>query len=161
MLFKKGVLKNFALFIGKHLWWSLFLIHLQALRPVFPSYLNFIMQLYLKETPAQVFSCEYCKIFKNTYFEEHLRTAASIKNKLNVRNRNARKSRTENKNKKIRFSDIATPHKKWGFPLRISSVNVTKSARNFLLATMHKSSSIIQTLQMFQQIQNQIYLSSS
>ena len=70
------------------------------------------MQLYLKETPAQVFSCEYCKIFKNTYFEEHLRTAASIKNKLNVRNRNARKSRTENKNKKIRFSDIATPHKK-------------------------------------------------
>ena len=30
-----------------------------------------------KETPTQVFSCEYCKIFKNTYFEEHLRTAAS------------------------------------------------------------------------------------
>ena len=26
---------------------------------------------------AQVFSCEYCKIFNNTYFEKHLRTAAS------------------------------------------------------------------------------------
>ena len=26
---------------------------------------------------AQVFSCEYCKIFKNTYFEKHLWTAAS------------------------------------------------------------------------------------
>ena len=25
----------------------------------------------LKETPTQVFSCEYCKIFKNTYFEEN------------------------------------------------------------------------------------------
>ena len=25
----------------------------------------------------QVFSCEYCKIFKNTCFEEHLCTAAS------------------------------------------------------------------------------------
>ena len=70
------------------------------------------MQLYLKETPAQVFSCEYCKIFNNTYFEEHLRTAASIKSKLNVRNRNARKSRTENKNKKKRFLDIATPKDK-------------------------------------------------
>ena len=28
-------------------------------------------------TPAQVFSCEICKIFKNTYFDEHLRTTAS------------------------------------------------------------------------------------
>ena len=25
-----------------------------------------------------VFSCEYCEIFKNTYFEEHLQTAASF-----------------------------------------------------------------------------------
>ena len=25
----------------------------------------------------QVFSCEYCEIFKNIYFEKHLRTAAS------------------------------------------------------------------------------------
>ena len=24
--------------------------------------------------PTQVFTCEMCKIFKNTYFEEHLRT---------------------------------------------------------------------------------------
>ena len=24
-----------------------------------------------KETPTQVFSCEYCDIFKSTYFEEH------------------------------------------------------------------------------------------
>ena len=24
-----------------------------------------------------MFSCGYCEIFKNTYFEEHLRTAAS------------------------------------------------------------------------------------
>ena len=28
--------------------------------------------------PTQVFSCEYCKIFRNTYFEEHLRMAASV-----------------------------------------------------------------------------------
>ena len=45
--------------------WSLFL---KSCRPSG-------LQLYLKETPAQVFSCEYCQIFKNTYFEEPLRTA--------------------------------------------------------------------------------------
>ena len=32
---------------------------------------------------AAVFSCEYCQIFKNAYFEEHLQTAASgIKNAI-------------------------------------------------------------------------------
>ena len=30
-----------------------------------------------KETPTQVFSCEISEIFKNTYFEEHLRTTTS------------------------------------------------------------------------------------
>ena len=40
---------------------------------------NFIkMQLYQKESPTQVFSCEICEISKNTYFEEHLRTAAFV-----------------------------------------------------------------------------------
>ena len=31
----------------------------------------------LKETPTQVFSREYCKIFMNANFEKHLRRAAS------------------------------------------------------------------------------------
>ena len=35
------------------------------------------LQLYLKETPTQVFSCETCEIFKNTHFEEHPRAVAS------------------------------------------------------------------------------------
>ena len=34
---------------------------------------NFI----LKKTPTEVFSCEICEIFKNIYFEEHLRTTTS------------------------------------------------------------------------------------
>ena len=38
---------------------------------VFPG-----LQLYQKETPTQLFSGEYCEIFKNTYFEEHLQTVA-------------------------------------------------------------------------------------
>ena len=53
----KGALKNFANFAEKHLCQSLFLIKC-----------NFIQ----KETPAQVFSCEYCEIFRNTVFIEHL-----------------------------------------------------------------------------------------
>ena len=31
--------------------------------------MNFIR----KETPTQLFFCEYCEIFKSTYFEESLR----------------------------------------------------------------------------------------
>ena len=49
--------------------------------PVFGSFL----------IKLQVFPCEYCKIFKNIYFEEHLQTAASKncsgnldKNKLRI-----------------------------------------------------------------------------
>ena len=38
-----------------------------------PEACNFIE----KETLAQVFPCEFCEIFKNTYFEEYLWTAAS------------------------------------------------------------------------------------
>ena len=38
------------------------------------------LQLYQKETPVQVFSCEICEIFKNSYFEELLRKIASVIN---------------------------------------------------------------------------------
>ena len=62
---KKPVLKNLAIFTGKHLCWSHFLIKMLAFSPV----------TLLKETPTEVFSCEYCKKFKNTCFEKHLRAA--------------------------------------------------------------------------------------
>ena len=48
---KKGVLRNFTKFTGKHLRQSLF-------------FNNFIK----KETLAQAFSCEFCGISKNTFF---------------------------------------------------------------------------------------------
>ena len=38
---------------------------------------NTWMQLYFKETPAPAFSSEFCKIFRNTYFVEHLLTVTS------------------------------------------------------------------------------------
>ena len=31
------------------------------------------LQIYWKETLAQVFFCEFCKVFKKTFFTEHLR----------------------------------------------------------------------------------------
>ena len=48
MFCKKGALRNFAKFTGKHLYQGLFLIK--------------------KETQTQVFSCEFCEISKNTFF---------------------------------------------------------------------------------------------
>ena len=57
MFFKKGALKSFAIFTGKCLCWSLFLIKLQAY--------NFIK----KEIPTQEFSYEYCKIFKKVLYK--------------------------------------------------------------------------------------------
>ena len=59
----KKVVKNFANFTKKHLWWSLFLTKLQA----------FSLQVISKETSTQAFSCEGCKTFKNTYFEAILK----------------------------------------------------------------------------------------
>ena len=38
----------------------------------------FDLQFYLKKTPAHDFSYEIYKIFKNTYFVEHLRTTAFV-----------------------------------------------------------------------------------
>ena len=48
--------------------WSLFLIKLQALACNFTK----------KETIAQVFFCDFCEIFKNTFFTDHLRANALL-----------------------------------------------------------------------------------
>ena len=63
---KSSLIKNFAIFTGKYLCWSPFLIK------------NFKTTL-LRKTPTEMFSFEHTQILKITYFEEHLRTAASIR----------------------------------------------------------------------------------
>ena len=60
----KGVLKNFTKLTGKHLCQSLFF--------------NKVATFSKKETLAQVLSCKFCEIFKNTFFIEHFRTTASV-----------------------------------------------------------------------------------
>ena len=65
---KKGTLKNFTIFTGKHLFWDIFLLKLQACRPA----------TLLKRDSNTVFSREFCEIFKKTYLGEHLRTTASV-----------------------------------------------------------------------------------
>ena len=68
MFCKKGVLKNFVKFTGKHLCQSLF----------FSSACSFIE----KETLAQVFSCELCEIFlyKHFFYRTHTVTAFEMIN---------------------------------------------------------------------------------
>ena len=61
VFYKKGILKNFAKFTEKDLRQSLFFNKVAGY--------SFIK----KETIAQMFSCEFCEIFKNTFFTEHLR----------------------------------------------------------------------------------------
>ena len=56
---KKCVLRNFIKFTGKHLCQSLFFNEVKGLRPV----------TLLKETLAQVFSCEFHGISKNTFLQ--------------------------------------------------------------------------------------------
>ena len=62
---KKGVLRNFTKFTGKHLRQSLFFNKIVSC--------NFIK----KETLAQVISCEFCEISKSTFFTEQFWTTAS------------------------------------------------------------------------------------
>ena len=44
---------------------------------IYEFFMKKAVQLYWKNSPKQMFSSEYCKIFKNTYFEEHLLKATS------------------------------------------------------------------------------------
>ena len=62
--YKKAILKYFAISIRKHLCWILFLTKLQAWR----------LATLLKRDSRyfRVFSCEYCKTFKNSYFEDNI-----------------------------------------------------------------------------------------
>ena len=64
---KKGVLRNFTEFTGKHLCQSLFFNKVAFLR---------LATLLEKETLAQVFFCKFCEVSKNTFFTEHVRTTA-------------------------------------------------------------------------------------
>ena len=71
----KVVLKHFAIFIGKHLCWDISLI-------------KFIVVKFI------VFSCEYCKIFRDIFFVEYLWTALwtfSYRNKIHNSNKPHRK----------------------------------------------------------------------
>ena len=60
-VYKIDVLKKFANFTKKFQWWS-----------------HFLKVSRNKETPAQVFSCEFCEAFKSTIFTEHLRYEVGV-----------------------------------------------------------------------------------
>ena len=70
VFFKKSVMRNFAEFTRNICAGNPFLIKLNY---------NFIKNKSL----AQVFSCEFCEICKNTFFAEHDRATASDYNSIN------------------------------------------------------------------------------
>ena len=69
VFYKKGVLRNFAKFTGKHLRQSLFFTKICRYEAS-----NFIKN----ETLAQTFSYRFCEISKNTFFTEHRQATASV-----------------------------------------------------------------------------------
>ena len=66
MFCKKSVLKNFGKFAEKNA-----SVGFSSLK--LPEDCNSIK----KETPAQIFSYQFCEVFKSTYFAEYLQIAAS------------------------------------------------------------------------------------
>ena len=54
---QEAVLENLAILTGKQLWWSPFHNKVAAFKPA----------TLLQKTPTQVFSCESCENFKNTF----------------------------------------------------------------------------------------------
>ena len=72
---KKGVLRNFANSQENTCVKVAFLIKLAC-------------NLIKKENLAQVFSCEFCEVFKNTLFIEHLRVTASEQGQYGAGNSN-------------------------------------------------------------------------
>ena len=68
---KKGGLRNLTKFTGKQLCQSAFLNEVAGLIPATLS------KNIKRDTLAQVLSCVFCEISKNTFFTEHLWTTAS------------------------------------------------------------------------------------
>ena len=66
---EKGVLRNFTKFTGKYLCQGFFFNKVAGLRPA---------NLWKKETLAQVFSCKFCEISKNTLPYRTPLVAASV-----------------------------------------------------------------------------------
>ena len=67
VLYDIGVLKIFAKLTGKHLRQSLFFNKIAGLRPA----------TLFKKRFWHMFSCEFCQIFKKTFFTDYFRTTAS------------------------------------------------------------------------------------
>ena len=57
IIFEINSFKNFAKFTGKHLFWGLFLIKLQAFRPA----------TFLKRTPTQVFPVDFVNFLRTAF----------------------------------------------------------------------------------------------
>ena len=64
VFYEKAVLKNFAP------------QEMTVLESLFKKIAGVKACNFIKRDPSTVFSCEYCQMFKSTYFEKHQQTAA-------------------------------------------------------------------------------------
>ena len=122
MFCKKVVLRNFAKFTGKHLCQSLFFNKVTDWRSAI---------LLKKDTLAQVFSCQFCKISKNTFFHRTPQVAASELKK--------------NKNLLVIFPQISI--KNYIFRRSINNIHVKLFLRTNLIMFSINSRSIISDIQ--------------
>ena len=86
----RGVLKNFVKLTRKHLRRSLFFNEVAGLRPYFK-----------RKTPAQLLSCEFCKIFKNIFLTEYHKWLLLTLSLSKILASNWLKKWNKNENKKI------------------------------------------------------------
>ena len=121
---KRGVLKNFSKFKGKHMSQS------QTFRTT---------TLWKRDSSKSIYVWIF-KIYKNTFLTEHLRGTTSVFSTQLLLDPQIGKRCFSGlkyyqlieyfRGNSCHLRSLASLHKKWSFPFRISSVNVTKSAGN-------------------------------
>ena len=117
---KKGVLRNFTKFTGKHLCQSIFFNKVAGLSPA---------TLLKKILWQRGFSCEFCEISKNTFFTEHLLATASSLSNENTQD----EIHADNIEKESTIRNSAFANKKLSSSSSITSKNATTISRNTLL----------------------------
>ena len=114
---RKGVLINFAKLTGKNLRQSLFFNKVAGLKPT---------TLLKKKILVQVFSCKFCKIYKNTFFIEHVRTTASISYSYPILLRSSRLQRFFEIGVRKNFAILTGKHLCWClFLIKLQAVRPT------------------------------------
>ena len=106
---------RFIKFTGKQLCWSLFFNKVVGLK--MPETCNSIQ----KKTPTQLFSCEFSKSLKNTFFTEHFPAIASLPLQNNFLNQQSSETIDLRVSVKRLFSNILQNSQEMSFLVRFQA----------------------------------------